>query len=113
MIVGEEGTLVALPAGGHVLLEGGRLAETLTVKPVADVRDETLRRPQSTPDLVPAELVGTRIYRPDTGDFDSGSRAGASTDESSSGGATVATVADAGAGARRRRPRQRPGRACQ
>src|SRR6059036_1300375 len=66
-----ERVLVALLAGGHVLLEGvPGLAKTLTVKTLADVLDGSFRRIQFTPDLVPADLVGTRIYRPDTGRFD-------------------------------------------
>ena len=75
MIVGQEAmlerVLVALLAGGHVLLEGvPGLAKTLTVKTVADVLGGSFKRLQFTPDLVPADLVGTRIYRPDTGGFD-------------------------------------------
>src|SRR3712207_9247311 len=71
VIVGQEGMLerllVALLAGGHVLLEGvPGLAKTLTVKTVADVLGGTFKRLQFTPDLVPADLVGTRGYRPDT-----------------------------------------------
>jgi MoxR-like ATPase len=46
------------------------LAKTLTVKTMAEVLGGTFRRVQFTPDLVPADLVGTRIYRPDTGRFD-------------------------------------------
>src|SRR3990170_1055904 len=75
VIVGQdamlERLLVALLAGGHVRLEGvpGR-AKTLTVRTLADVMGGTFRRIQFTPDLVPADLVGTRIYRPDTGRFD-------------------------------------------
>ena len=66
-----ERVLVALLAGGHVLLEGvPGLAKTLTVKTVADVLGGSFKRLQFTPDLVPADLVGTRIYRPDTGGFD-------------------------------------------
>ena len=66
-----ERLLVALLAGGHVLLEGvPGLAKTLTVRTLADVMGGTFRRIQFTPDLVPADLVGTRIYRPDTGRFD-------------------------------------------
>ena len=62
-----ERVLVALLAGGHVLLEGvPGLAKTLTVKTVADVLGGSFKRLQFTPDLVPADLVGTRIYRPDT-----------------------------------------------
>ena len=75
MIVGQEAmlerVLVALLAGGHVLLEGvPGLAKTLTVKTVADVLGGSFKRLQFTPDLVPADLVGTRIFRPDTGGFD-------------------------------------------
>jgi MoxR-like ATPase len=46
------------------------LAKTLTVKTLADVLEASFRRIQFTPDLVPADLVGTRIYRPDRGTFD-------------------------------------------
>src|SRR5919199_2019145 len=75
VIVGQdamlERLLVALLARGHVLLEGvPGLAKTLTVKTLAEVVGGTFRRIQFTPDLVPADLVGTRIYRPDTGRFD-------------------------------------------
>ena len=75
VIVGQEAmlerVLVALLAGGHVLLEGvPGLAKTLTVKTVADVLGGSFKRLQFTPDLVPADLVGTRIFRPDTGSFD-------------------------------------------
>jgi MoxR-like ATPase len=75
VIVGQdamlERLLVALLAGGHVLLEGvPGLAKTLTVRTLADVVGGTFRRVQFTPDLVPADLVGTRIWRPDTGRFD-------------------------------------------
>src|SRR5258707_10341967 len=66
-----ERMIVALLAGGHVLLEGGRgRGKTLTVKTLADVRGGSFKRIQFTPDLVPADLVGTRIYRPDSGRFD-------------------------------------------
>src|SRR6187455_2758346 len=75
VIVGQdqmlERILVALLAGGHLLLEGvPGLAKTLTIKTLADVLDASFRRIQFTPDLVPGDLVGTRIYRPDTGTFD-------------------------------------------
>ncbi|MEA2228902.1 MAG: MoxR-like ATPase, partial [Solirubrobacteraceae bacterium] len=75
VIVGQdamlERLLVALLAGGHVLLEGvPGLAKTLTVKTLAQVLGGTFKRIQFTPDLVPSDLVGTRIYRPDTGRFD-------------------------------------------
>ncbi len=46
------------------------LAKTLTVRTLADVVGGTFKRVQFTPDLVPADLVGTRIWRPDTGRFD-------------------------------------------
>ena len=75
VIVGQdamlERLLVSLLAGGHVLLEGvPGLAKTLTIKTLAEVIGGTFRRVQFTPDLVPADLVGTRIWRPDTGRFD-------------------------------------------
>jgi len=66
-----ERLLVALLADGHVLLEGvPGLAKTLTVRTVAEVLGGTFRRIQFTPDLVPSDLVGTRVYRPDSGRFD-------------------------------------------
>ena len=75
VIVGQdamlERVLVAVLASGHLLLEGvPGLAKTLTIKTLADVLDSSFRRIQFTPDLVPADLVGTRIYRPDKGTFD-------------------------------------------
>ncbi|HEY4276882.1 MAG TPA: AAA family ATPase [Conexibacter sp.] len=75
VIVGQdamlERLLVALLAGGHVLLEGvPGLAKTLTVKTLAQVLGGSFKRIQFTPDLVPADLVGTRVYRPDTGRFE-------------------------------------------
>jgi MoxR-like ATPase len=75
VIVGQDAMLermiVALLAGGHVLLEGvPGLAKTLTVKTLAEVLGGTFKRIQFTPDLVPADLVGTRVYRPDSGRFD-------------------------------------------
>jgi len=74
VIVGQdamlERLLVSLLAGGHVLLEGvPGLAKTLTVKTLAAVLGGSYSRIQFTPDLVPADLVGTRVYRPDTGGF--------------------------------------------
>jgi MoxR-like ATPase len=66
-----ERVMVALLTGGHVLLEGvPGLAKTLTIKTLASVVGGTFRRIQFTPDLVPSDLVGTRIYRPDSGTFD-------------------------------------------
>jgi len=75
VIVGQdamlERLLVSLLAGGHVLLEGvPGLAKTLTVKTLAAVLGGSYGRIQFTPDLVPADLVGTRVYRPDSGTFD-------------------------------------------
>jgi len=75
VIVGQdamlERLLISLLAGGHVLLEGvPGLAKTLTVKTLAAVLGGSYSRIQFTPDLVPADLVGTRVYRPDTGSFD-------------------------------------------
>src|SRR3977135_194546 len=75
IIVGQDAMLermiVALLAGGHVLLEGvPGLAKTLTVKTLAEVLGGSFKRIQFTPDLVPADLVGTRVYRPDSGRFD-------------------------------------------
>src|SRR6188768_2954136 len=75
VIVGQdamlERLLVALLAGGHVLLEGvPGLAKTLTVKTLAQVLGGSFKRVQFTPDLVPSDLVGTRVFRPDTGRFD-------------------------------------------
>jgi MoxR-like ATPase len=65
-----EKLLVALLVGGHVLLEGvPGLAKTLTIRTLARVLGGTFSRVQFTPDLVPADLVGTRIWRPDTGEF--------------------------------------------
>jgi MoxR-like ATPase len=75
-IVGQETMLervfVALLADGHILLEGvPGLAKTMTIKTVADVLGgSTFKRIQFTPDLVPSDLIGTRIYRPDSGRFD-------------------------------------------
>ncbi|MBA2294687.1 MAG: MoxR family ATPase [Actinobacteria bacterium] len=66
-----ERVLVCLVAGGHLLIEGvPGLAKTLTIKTTAAVLGGSFRRVQFTPDLVPSDLVGTRIYRPDHGGFD-------------------------------------------
>ena len=75
VIVGQDEMLervfVALLAGGHLLLEGvPGLAKTLTIKTLAQTLGGTFQRIQFTPDLVPADLVGTRIWRPDTGSFE-------------------------------------------
>src|SRR5215216_1192389 len=66
-----ERVLVGLLAGGHLLIEGvPGLAKTLTIKTTAAVLGGSFGRVQFTPDLVPADLVGTRIYRPDRAEFD-------------------------------------------
>jgi MoxR-like ATPase len=66
-----ERVLVCLLAGGHVLIEGvPGLAKTLTIKTTAAVLGGSFQRVQFTPDLVPSDLVGTRVYRPDKADFD-------------------------------------------
>jgi len=65
-----ERVLVAILAQGHLLVEGvPGLAKTLTVKTLARTIRGKFRRIQFTPDLVPADLVGTRIYNQKTGDF--------------------------------------------
>ena len=65
-----ERVLVAVLAQGHLLVEGvPGLAKTLTVKTLAQTVRGVFRRIQFTPDLVPADLVGTRIYNQKTGDF--------------------------------------------
>ena len=75
VIVGQdamlERLLVALLSSGHVLLEGvPGLAKTLTTKTLAQVLGGSFSRIQFTPDLVPSDLVGTRIYRAGEGEFD-------------------------------------------
>ena len=74
VIVGQdhflERVLVAILAQGHLLVEGvPGLAKTLTVKTLARTIRGSFRRIQFTPDLVPADLVGTRIYNQKTGEF--------------------------------------------
>jgi MoxR-like ATPase len=65
-----ERLVVALLARGHILVEGvPGLAKTLTIKTLADVIGGEFKRIQFTPDLVPADLVGTRIYNQKTGEF--------------------------------------------
>jgi MoxR-like ATPase len=66
-----ERVLVCLLAQGHLLIEGvPGLAKTLTIKTTAGVLGGTFARVQFTPDLVPSDLVGTRIYRQSDGTFD-------------------------------------------
>ncbi|MEM7133937.1 MAG: AAA family ATPase [Chloroflexota bacterium] len=74
VIVGQdhllERLLVALLARGHILVEGvPGLAKTMTIKTLAEVIGGDFQRIQFTPDLVPADLIGTRIYNQKTGDF--------------------------------------------
>lgn len=62
--------LVGLLARGHILLEGvPGLAKTLTLKTLADTLTATFHRIQFTPDLLPADLTGTSIYNPGSGEF--------------------------------------------
>jgi len=75
VIVGQERLLerllVALVAGGHCLLEGPPgLAKTLSVRTLAAVTGGTFSRVQFTPDLLPADITGTRIYRASSETFD-------------------------------------------
>jgi MoxR-like ATPase len=74
VIVGQkymiERILIGVLSDGHILLEGvPGLAKTLTVKTFADVIDARFQRIQFTPDLLPADLVGTMIYNQRTGEF--------------------------------------------
>src|SRR5512146_2554346 len=74
VIVGQDHLLerlvVALLARGHVLVEGvPGLAKTMAIKTLAEAIGGEFRRIQFTPDLVPADLVGTRIYNQKTGEF--------------------------------------------
>ena len=65
-----ERVMVAVLAQGHLLVEGvPGLAKTLTVKTLAQALRGTFKRIQFTPDLVPADLVGTRIFNPRSGEF--------------------------------------------
>src|ERR1044072_107616 len=66
-----ERVLVCLLSGGHLLIEGvPGLAKTLTIKSTASVLGGSFKRVQFTPDLVPSDLVGTRVFRPDRSDFE-------------------------------------------
>ncbi len=74
VMVGQEAlverVLIALLADGHVLLEGvPGLAKTLLIKTVSETINAGFSRIQFTPDLLPADLIGTQIYNPQTGDF--------------------------------------------
>jgi MoxR-like ATPase len=74
VIVGQdhllERMIVALLAGGHILVEGvPGLAKTMAIKTLAESMGGEFKRIQFTPDLVPADLIGTRIYNQKTGEF--------------------------------------------
>ncbi|MBA3868314.1 MAG: MoxR family ATPase [Anaerolineae bacterium] len=74
IIVGQDNLLermiVALLARGHILVEGvPGLAKTMAIKTVAEAIGGDFKRIQFTPDLVPADLIGTRIYNQKTGEF--------------------------------------------
>lgn len=74
VIVGQDHLLerlvIALLARGHILVEGvPGLAKTMAIKTLAEAFGGTFKRIQFTPDLVPADLVGTRIYNQKTGEF--------------------------------------------
>jgi MoxR-like ATPase len=74
VIVGQDHLLerlvVALLARGHILVEGvPGLAKTMAIKTLAEVIGGEFKRIQFTPDLVPADLIGTRIYNQKTGEF--------------------------------------------
>jgi len=65
-----ERLLLALIADGHILLEGlPGLAKTTAVKAISDAIKTSFSRVSFTPDLLPADLLGTEIYRPNTGEF--------------------------------------------
>ena len=75
VIVGQdhllESMIVALLARGHILVEGvPGLAKTMAIKTLAESIGGDFKRIQFTPDLVPADLIGTRIYNQKTGKFD-------------------------------------------
>ena len=74
VIVGQETMvdriLIALLTGGHILIEGvPGLAKTSAVKAVSDTLETKFQRIQFTPDLLPADLIGTLVYNPKEGDF--------------------------------------------
>ncbi len=65
-----ERLLISLLTGGHVLLEGvPGLAKTLTVRTLAEAIDTSFQRIQFTPDLLPADVLGTQVYEQATGNF--------------------------------------------
>ena len=65
-----ERLLVALLADGHILLEGvPGLAKTKTLTALTQVLDAKMSRIQFTPDILPSDVIGTEVYRPQSGDF--------------------------------------------
>ncbi|MGL1892335.1 MAG: MoxR family ATPase [Spirochaetaceae bacterium] len=65
-----DGLIMGIIAGGHILVEGvPGLAKTLAVSTLSDVFDTEFKRIQFTPDLLPADLIGTMIFKQKTGDF--------------------------------------------
>jgi len=65
-----ERLLISILTGGHVLLEGvPGLAKTLTVRTLAETIDTTFQRIQFTPDLLPADVLGTQVFDQSTGQF--------------------------------------------
>ncbi len=65
-----DGLLMALIAGGHILIEGvPGLAKTLAIKSLAELAQLSFKRIQFTPDLLPADVTGTQIWEPNTGNF--------------------------------------------
>ncbi len=65
-----ERLLVALLADGHILLEGvPGLAKTKTLTALTQVLDAKMNRIQFTPDILPSDVIGTEVYRPQSGDF--------------------------------------------
>ena len=74
VLVGQRGLvdrlLIGLLANGHILIEGvPGLAKTTAVKALSDALDLEFKRIQFTPDLLPADVVGTQIYQPSSGEF--------------------------------------------
>ena len=74
VVVGQQGMirriLIGLLSNGHILLEGvPGLAKTLTIKTLAQLIDTSFNRIQFTPDLLPADLLGTLIYNQKNGEF--------------------------------------------
>ena len=75
VVVGQEKLinrlLIGLFTGGHILLEGvPGLAKTLTINTLTKILDLDFQRIQFTPDLLPADLIGTMIYKPKLGDYE-------------------------------------------